>query len=73
MAFVKGAVQGGGVRSDPDDQGKSPVVWRVDFKPGTGITLGQLDPVAVEEVQAGSDRFGFLPRWYREEILRNPS
>ena len=72
IAFVKEAVQGD-VRSAPDDKKKSPVVWRVDFKPGMGITIIQLDPEAVEEVQAGSDRSGFLPKWYCEEILCNPA
>jgi RAT1-interacting protein len=72
MAFVKEAVQGG-VRSAPDDEEKSPVVWRVEFKPGMGITIIQLEPEAVEEVQAGSDRSGFLPKWYWEEILGNPA
>ena len=74
LAFVKEAVQGDDARSAPDDeQETSPVVWRVDFKPGMGITATRLDPEAVEEVQAGSDRSGFLPRWYWEEVLRNPA
>lgn len=70
LAFVKEAVQGD-VRSVPDEEEKSPVVWRVDFKPGMGITISQLSPEAVGEVQAGSDRYGFLPRWYWEEKLHN--
>jgi len=70
LAFVKEAVQGD-VRSAPDEGEKSPVVWRVEFNPGMGITISQLSPEAVEEVQAGSDRYGFLPRWYWEEKLHN--
>ena len=70
LAFVKEAVQGG-VRSASDGGEEMPVVWRVEFKPGMGISMSQLDPEAVEEVQAGSDRYGFLPRWYCEGILHN--
>jgi len=66
LAFVKAAVQGG-VRSGPDGGVEEPaVVWRVDFEPGVGISVNKLGPDAVEEVQAGSDRVGFLPRWYWE-------
>jgi RAT1-interacting protein len=70
LAFLKEAVQGD-VRNAADDAGKSPVVWRVESKPGKGITMSKLGPEAVEEVQAGSDRYGFLPRWYWE--LHNPT
>ena len=72
LAFVKEAVQGD-VRSVPEEGGEEapPVVWRVEFKPGVGISMGRLDPEAVEEVQAGSDRYGFLPRWYWEETLHD--
>ena len=77
LAFVKEAVQGDVRRSAPDkeeEEEKPPVVWRVEFKPGAGVTIVQLDPKAVEEeVQADSDRSGFLPKWYWEEILRNPA
>ena len=72
LAFVKEAVQGD-VRSASEDGEMSPVVWRVDFKPGVGISMSQLSPEGVQEVQAGSDRYGFLPRWYWEEILDNPA
>ena len=74
LAFVKEAVQGD-AGSDADEGEKSPVVWRVEFKPGIGITIVQLGPQAVEQVQGDrddSDRYGFLPRWYREEVLHNP-
>ena len=70
LAFVKEAVQGD-VRSASDEGGELPVVWRVDFKPGVGISVAQLGPEAVDEVQAGSDRYGFLPRWYWKDILHN--
>ena len=72
LAFVKEAVQGD-ARSAPDDEERPPVVWRVEFKPGIGVTVVQLDPEQVEEVQAGSGRSGFLPKWYWEEILCNPT
>jgi len=66
LAFVKEAVQGD-VRSAPGAGEQLPVVWRVNFTPGMGITMIQLGPEEVEEVQDGSDRYGFLPRWYWEE------
>ena len=70
LAFVKEAVQGG-VCGAPDGGEEAPVVWRVDFEPGVGVRMRQLGPEAVEDVQAGSDRYGFLPRWYWEEALHN--
>ena len=73
LAFVKEAVQGDARRSTPDVEEEAPVVWRVDFEPGVGIHMSKLGPEAVEEVQAGSDRYGFLPRWYWEEVLHNPA
>jgi len=71
LAFVKEAVQGD-VRSAPgqgEEETPPPVVWRVEFKPGVGISMSQLGLDAVEEAKAGSDRYGFLPRWYCEEVL----
>ncbi|KAF9643763.1 RAI1-domain-containing protein [Thelephora ganbajun] len=70
LEFVKEAVQGD-VHSAPDGVEEVPVVWRVEFKPGVGISMSQLGPEAVEEVQEGSDRYGFLPRWYWEGSLYN--
>jgi RAT1-interacting protein len=72
LAFVKEAVQCD-VQCGASDDGEEevPVVWRVEFKPGVGINMIQLGPEAVEEVQADSDRYGFLPRWYWEETLHN--
>jgi len=70
LAFVKEAVQEDAHTASDDGEG-APVVWRVEFKPGVGISLIQLGPEAVEEVQAGSDRYGFLPRWFWEGQLHN--
>ena len=73
LTFVKEAVQSDVRSAPPDGAEESPVVWRVDFRPGVGISMRQLDQEGVEEVQAGSDRYGFLPRWYREQTLHNPA
>ncbi|KAH8074813.1 RAI1-domain-containing protein [Cristinia sonorae] len=43
-------------------------VWRVKFTPGTGVTIALLDKAGVDEVRAGEDRIGFLPKWYVDEI-----
>lgn len=70
LAFVKEAVQGD-ARSGSEDGDEVPVVWRVEFNPGVGVSMMQLGPEEVDEVQAGSDRYGFLPRWYWEGRLYN--
>jgi RAT1-interacting protein len=44
-------------------------VWRARVVPGTGAQLMKLDRAGVEEVSAGEDRIGFLPRWYWQESL----
>ena len=67
LAFVKEAVQSDFRSGSDDGEEEVPVVWRVEFKPRVGISMIQLGPEAVEEVQEGSDRYGFLPRWYCEE------
>ena len=67
LAFVKEAVQSDARSASDDGEEEVPVVWRVEFKPGMGISMIQLGPEAVDEVQAGSDRYGFLPRWYWEQ------
>ncbi|KAF8338364.1 RAI1-domain-containing protein [Amanita rubescens] len=46
-------------------------VWRARVVPGTGAQLMKLDRAGVEEVSAGEDRIGFLPRWYWQESLGN--
>jgi len=67
LAFVKEAVQCDVRSVSGDGDEEVPVVWRVEFKPGVGVSMVQLGSEAVEEVQAGSDRYGFLPRWYWEQ------
>ncbi|EMD33871.1 hypothetical protein CERSUDRAFT_97807 [Gelatoporia subvermispora B] len=44
-----------------------PRVWRVKFRPRIGIDISLLDREGVNEVQAGEERVGFLPRWYWDE------
>ncbi|PCH42099.1 RAI1-domain-containing protein [Wolfiporia cocos MD-104 SS10] len=39
-------------------------VWRVKFLPRVGVSVSLLDDAGVQEVQAGEDRVGFLPRWF---------
>ncbi|KAJ7707493.1 RAI1 like PD-XK nuclease-domain-containing protein [Mycena rosella] len=43
-------------------------VWRVRFTPGMGVELRALDAVEVEDVVAGEERVGFLPRVYWDEV-----
>lgn len=43
-------------------------VWRVKFVPGSGVSAVLLDQAAVDDVSAGEERVGFLPRWYVEEL-----
>ena len=45
-----------------------PAVWRIIFKPKEGVSVTQLDEIGMQEVEAGEDRVGFLPRWYFDEI-----
>ncbi|KAI0091163.1 RAI1 like PD-XK nuclease-domain-containing protein [Irpex rosettiformis] len=47
---------------------KTHEVWRAKFIPGTGVTMKLLDEAEVQEVRAGEDRVGFLPRWYFHTI-----
>jgi RAT1-interacting protein len=48
-------------------------VWRVNFVPGSGLTVARLNDKAVDEVMNGEDRVGFLPRWYWDEIQAEDS
>lgn len=43
-------------------------VWRVTFTPGTGVSISQLGQAGVDEVEAGEERVGFLPKWYFDEL-----
>jgi hypothetical protein len=52
---------------DADDER---IVWRVSFKPGVGLSMCRLDEERVEDVRAGEDRVGFLPRSYWERVRR---
>ncbi|KAJ7455291.1 RAI1 like PD-XK nuclease-domain-containing protein [Mycena galericulata] len=47
-------------------------VWRVSFRPNVGVELRVLDGGEVDEVVAGEERVGFLPRWYWEEVVNFP-
>jgi RAT1-interacting protein len=49
--------------------GEQTRVWRVSFVPRVGVSVSLLDKEGVEEVEAGEDRVGFLPRWYWD-VLR---
>jgi RAT1-interacting protein len=48
-------------------------VWRVQFKPRVGVSAYLLDKEGVEEVVAGENRVGFLPRWYWDELGKENS
>ena len=39
-------------------------VWRVDFKPGSGALLRELNEEETREVANREERVGFLPEWY---------
>jgi RAT1-interacting protein len=43
-------------------------VWRVKFTPSSGVLITQLDSTEVDEVSAGEDRIGFIPRWYFDTL-----
>lgn len=71
LSWVRGSA---GARSggDAETAGSARArVWRVRFTPRTGVDMALLDGAGVEEVEAGEDRVGFLPRWYWEELLGN--
>lgn len=51
-----------------DRPADKPPVWRVIFKPKDGISVTRLDGTGVQEVEAGEDRVGFLPRWYLDKL-----
>ncbi|KAJ7031395.1 RAI1-domain-containing protein [Mycena alexandri] len=66
--------QNGHAQAHPDA-----AVWRVSFRPNTGVELVRLDAAGVRDVERrGGDkqddeeeeveRVGFLPRWYWEEV-----
>ncbi|KAI9063505.1 RAI1-domain-containing protein [Trametes sanguinea] len=43
-------------------------VWRVVFAPGDGVKVSLLDEGGVQDVEAGEDRVGILPRWYYDQV-----
>ncbi|KIO26316.1 hypothetical protein M407DRAFT_24403 [Tulasnella calospora MUT 4182] len=49
---------------------KDTIVWRISFKPGSGVTIKQVDfdTPAYDEVVNGEDREGFLPNSYYEHV-----
>ncbi|KAG8951790.1 decapping endonuclease targeting mRNA [Tulasnella sp. 408] len=49
---------------------KDPIVWRISFKPGSGMTIRDLDfdTPEYDEVVNGEDREGFLPNSYYEHV-----
>ncbi|KAA1477164.1 RAI1-domain-containing protein [Dentipellis sp. KUC8613] len=55
------------------DPSSAPRVWRVKFVPRVGVDISLLDENGVREVEGGEDRFGFLPRWYWEELQKEKS
>lgn len=55
------------IAADTRDGAGEDAVWRARLVPGTGAQLMKLDRAGVDEVSAGEDRIGFLPRWYWEE------
>ena len=60
--------------SEPLSENKRAVaVWRVQFVPGSGLSVDKLDHAGVEDVVNGEDRVGFLPRWYWDELRRDRS
>ena len=61
LAFLRSAIT-----SQSSDSHRS--VWRVRFSPSDGVIVSPLDEGGVDEVEAGEDRVGFLPRWYMEEL-----
>lgn len=61
------------VHNDTDSSEASRIkVWRAAFGTGSGVNVSLLDDAGVREVEAGEDRVGFLPRWYWDELRREP-
>jgi hypothetical protein len=58
LTFIKNIVQ------DQKHTERDSRVWRVKFVPRVGVDVSLLDEAGVEEVVAGEDRVGFLPRSY---------
>ena len=51
-----------------DAKNDPPPILRVKFSPGKGVSVNFLDKAAVDEISAGEERIGFLPKWYIDEI-----
>lgn len=70
LAFLKRIIQDD---TQIDGRSMTSAVWRVNFVPGSGLTVARLNDKAVDEVMNGEDRVGFLPRWYWDEIQAEDS
>ena len=75
IRFLKDTISGSSPNAhdeaDTDSIPKSTApfdVWRVKFAPGAGVSVVRLDKAGVEEVEAGEERVGFLPKWYLKEM-----
>lgn len=64
LTFLKGVVHG---TAEPA------TVWRVKFVPKVGVSVEVLESGAVQDVENGEDRVGFLPRWYWNEATKYPA
>jgi RAT1-interacting protein len=56
------------IRKEPLRPEKDVPIWRVTFKPRTGVSVGKLEEGDVRDVIGGEDRVGFLPTWYWNEV-----
>lgn len=63
LTFLKDAIQ-----KDTDPSEKRVPVWRVNFVPGTGVSVETLDQIGIEDVRGNEERVGFLPAWYLDEL-----
>jgi len=59
--------------SSESDNATPESVWRVKFTPRVGVELALLSEEERREVEAGEDRFGFLPKWYYTETQETSS
>lgn len=69
IAFLQNVVTP--VQAIKDGKDGQVPVWRVKFNPGTGVSVSLLDGAGVDEVSAGEERVGFLPKWYIDELELN--
>ncbi|PFH48775.1 hypothetical protein AMATHDRAFT_64726 [Amanita thiersii Skay4041] len=57
------------IMADINDGAPPDTVWRARFVPSHAVLFQKLDRAGVDEVVAGEDRIGFLPRWYWQEVM----